>query len=1105
MIQARLRTRSGRGDGERDGMARIYEEEDEEKDGGAKPLWRKDRRYGWRLAALGVTQRRDIYGGEEAYIRGRGMLGVVGRTRTPTEIGEAFGKRGKLTGGRRKGGILTGGERQEYNELVAGMTEEETKWIIEKDGPTAEREKEWIGTEVEGAMETTRGTWEYLVERNEGGRRWETNPSNMTKEARRGMEKEKRRTEKEQRNGGWEFRDTMRRTKEKEEPGWLWLATEAPRARGERDAATMVTEARREGVRGAEERIGESRDRGKKEIRKMREEGETMERGMKEAKDKYEGENGTREENKEACRTAQRLAEQWEENVIGILAMEAVRDRGKEGPSEKWEAKVARREAEWIAVKARRAGGEMLGELTRWAQRQPGWRKGHRENSEGAGAAEDRIRNTPPTRWKGGDRMETYPGTKEKEPDENGRRRMLMTISEEGEGEEGEWTRKIDGKGCMAKLEEEKMWKENEEDEERRKKHTEEERKARAMAGRIRENRQRAIERRTERRDEEKREEWRRTLEDMRREQAQSQGGGQAGGSEGGERERKGVEKGEEKERNRMEGDPNRIQARAKAREGNTAVEVIRGGSKKGEDRTGRDEREREEGESEEEEEETEEREAPEETEETEEWEERMEEMMEDEEEIERGLRQEARQLEEEIERREAEETWNGDGDEEEDGEEEKGPERGGGKGEREAQAKVWEREARRTAMKTLRGEKWEEKREREEAKEAKKYEGVQYWERMGEGLQREIARRPGCRLCVRHEGMERETPERATGRGVGIGMERGERGKITIRGTKWVAMMIEALCEANGIEIAVAVDGSADEHGGVKVAAWGSWDGRRARGGALPGKVGNHVAELVAIERTLARMKEGDRIVILCDCQSAMRTVTDMWKEGEFGGIETSGDKRKGGGVAELICIHIARIAGGGGDARSTEEVEEGNNPTGEDPQGMETQTWGKETGGKVCIAWVKAHGGGVAPNAYADAIAKSHLAEEPEDVKLWELPRASTIMAEDEEGKEWAILADKPVRELVKERITEAILGEWEKEERKRGKVVVAERTIEGCDQRILRAMRAEKGAGTREEPTDTGISGRMRSDDVGMPWGAGTNNKGEREKEAGEAEED
>ena len=94
-------------------------------------------------------------------------------------------------------------------------------------------------------------------------------PEQHDKEAaRKEMGKEKRKMEKEQRNGGWGFRDTMRRTKEKEEPGWLWLATEAPRARGERDAAEMVTEARKKGVRGAEEKVGESRDQGKREIRR---------------------------------------------------------------------------------------------------------------------------------------------------------------------------------------------------------------------------------------------------------------------------------------------------------------------------------------------------------------------------------------------------------------------------------------------------------------------------------------------------------------------------------------------------------------------------------------------------------------------------------------------------------------------------------------------------------------------------------------------------------------------------------------------------------------------------------------------------------------------
>jgi len=215
------------------------------------------------------------------------------------------------------------------------------------------------------------------------------------------------------------------------------------------------------------------------------------------------------------------------------------------------------------------------------------------------------------------------------------------------------------------------------------------------------------------------------------------------------------------------------------------------------------------------------------------------------------------------------------------------------------------------------------------------------------------------------------------------------------------------------------------------------------------------------------------------------MKTVREVWEEGEFG-TETSTHKRKGGGVAEMICRHIARIAGAGSDAGSWETEEHGAGSAG-------TGTM-EGTKGCVCIVWVKAHGGGVAPNAYADAIAKSHLAEDPEDVEMWRLPRASILMAKGEDGKYWAVLADKPVRRMATERITKAILDTLKDGERAAGREVGRG---EGCDKRVLRAVGAEQKAGSKEAPTGAGMSGMLRGDDVGTPTGR----EGKRRAKGGE----
>lgn len=88
------------------------------------------------------------------------------------------------------------------------------------------------------------------------------------------------------------------------------------------------------------------------------------------------------------------------------------------------------------------------------------------------------------------------------------------------------------------------------------------------------------------------------------------------------------------------------------------------------------------------------------------------------------------------------------------------------------------------------------------------------------------------------------------------------------------------------------------------------------------------------------------------------------------------------GGGLVEAIVRHMVRIAGA--------EEESGGH-------------------GLVCMVWVKAHGGGVAPNAYADAIAKSHLSAEVHadevDAPLLRLPRACVyaVRAPAAPGRVW------------------------------------------------------------------------------------------------------
>ena len=143
-------------------------------------------------------------------------------------------------------------------------------------------------------------------------------------------------------------------------------------------------------------------------------------------------------------------------------------------------------------------------------------------------------------------------------------------------------------------------------------------------------------------------------------------------------------------------------------------------------------------------------------------------------------------------------------------------------------------------------------------------------------------------------------------------------------------------------------------------------------------------------------------------------------------------------------------------------------------------------ERRGCVCILWVPAHGGGIAPNAYADAAAKSHLAEAPADIPLWSLPRTLVYaVAQDgapPNGTRWCLLAARPLRRLMVERLTHKELDEWleqaPKEARSGARTII---TAQGANARILTAMSRSDKAGTDREHSATGRNQRLRSDDV------------------------
>ena len=145
-----------------------------------------------------------------------------------------------------------------------------------------------------------------------------------------------------------------------------------------------------------------------------------------------------------------------------------------------------------------------------------------------------------------------------------------------------------------------------------------------------------------------------------------------------------------------------------------------------------------------------------------------------------------------------------------------------------------------------------------------------------------------GEKIRINHECKQGRQSEQGSSQSTGARSHGHRRIKIDIEATKSVAAMVLAVEREDGVQYVYAVDGSCDEaearekgEVGMKAAAWGTWDGKVARGGALPPGTSNDVAELVAIERTLARHVAGDRVMVLSDCKPGLEAIEAGWRCG--------------------------------------------------------------------------------------------------------------------------------------------------------------------------------------------------------------------------------
>jgi hypothetical protein len=465
-LTAGVATVAARGDGARNALADGYTTEE---GASATLIWEAEgRKYGWRLARLGVTRRRHLYGGTERVARETedGDIQEQGRWRTATEIGEAFGRGGHVIGGTRRGGRLTAAERAEYVTLLEGLDEnkEETDWVTGQRGPPEERPAEATVTEVVAAGKGRRGEREYWMRWSDGEEGWGRRPRTATA----GMDREMGRAR--EAEGEGDLREAL--TKERG-TAWVWLATQAPLAVGRRDTGAIVDEAEKAGVKTAGQ---EARERGGEAT------ADEMEQEAQEEADRKRKEAEQRADDSEAAEaragwlggeeaiTAAFEAEAAEEASARAAAHRAVAKRTRAGKGEAdttagMDEEVARTEAEWVTARARTAAGQLMRHMTTWAKARPEYKAACTENAEGAGAAAEKLQTTKPASFRPSKRIACFFGEMGR-PDEDGKCKLtpsLKTGAKEAAeaGRVAQETPKIDAAyedPRVAWGEEERMW-----------------------------------------------------------------------------------------------------------------------------------------------------------------------------------------------------------------------------------------------------------------------------------------------------------------------------------------------------------------------------------------------------------------------------------------------------------------------------------------------------------------------------------------------------------------------------------------------------------------------------------------------------------------------
>ena len=395
-LEAGVETRPALGDGTGCALTRRYEVSEDE--GQTAPMWRAPgRKTGQALVRLGGVQRRHFYGGTEAYRdAATGEIMQRGRWRTPAELGELLGRGGRVVDGVRRGGRLTAGERREYVELLSNMTAEENEWVAAQSGPPMRRAAEIAVEEVRAAGKDRTGRCVYLLRWTDGTERWGQRPRQVSQEVARELRGARKAYEE---GAGEGLREWVRRMRGHTE---LWLATEAPLAVGQMDAAKLIELAARNGVRSViaehasmEVAAREDRVRGETQAAEAAEAEVAMAEQQSREAELRGGWLGLREAQEMA--TKAEMAEGARFRAAAHEAAKAAAAHSQRQDAARRMAAAQLAEAEWVAAQARTAATCVTWDMLDWAMRKPGFQTAIAENAEGAGAAERALQSTVPT------------------------------------------------------------------------------------------------------------------------------------------------------------------------------------------------------------------------------------------------------------------------------------------------------------------------------------------------------------------------------------------------------------------------------------------------------------------------------------------------------------------------------------------------------------------------------------------------------------------------------------------------------------------------------------------------------------------------------------